>query len=550
MTGTTYGSGSWTPMRSDERALTDEWVEHLEDPGWFVRRLFITTKQGELRQLHPLFDEQVQCVDAFRGHNLILAEKPRQVGSTTVWVALFFWRMLTARSSYDVLAVMHEYASVARFTMQFRQHVHMLPRALRPNVVLDNTKEIRIRVAGAESSFRTTMAGGRGQGRSFSYRGVLFSEAGLYPRGSSARGVGGDVEGLDEAVYAAIAATMPPPHLDPLVRVVVESTVDAAGGLFYKLVHRAVKPDSGWAFLFFPWYKFAQYTMVPPPTFKPTPEEKGLLTIPGMTLGNIMWRRYMLEVKGYGLRRFRKEFPTTWDEPFLLAAGMWFDIAKIRRKLDAQTTPMASEGYRRIIPYDPGRPHFLGVDTSGGTGGDSAVITVVRDDCKVVAVWSSNLTPAREQAEMVSRMSAEHGGAQALIESGNVHGHAVIARAMDLGVPLWLDDQGKDFVATSRANASLMDWMKYLLDGDMLDVADTMTLEECMHVREQRGGKIEADQGYHDDHVDGLALALWCARATIISRWAKKDESGTLTIEPEPIVPQHRRRNNRGPRSM
>jgi hypothetical protein len=121
---------------------------------------------------------------------------------------------------------------------------------------------------------------------------------------------------------------------------------------------------------------------------------------------------------------------------------------------------------------------------------------------------------------------------------------------MDLGVPLWLDDQGKDFVATSRANASLMDWMKYLLDGDMLDVADTMTLEECMHVREQRGGKIEADQGYHDDHVDGLALALWCARATIISRWAKKDESGTLTIEPEPIVPQHRRRNNRGPRSM
>lgn len=545
-------------MRSDERRATDEWVAKLEDPQWFVERLFITTKDGSLRQMRPLFGEQCQCVAQFRVSPLILAEKPRQIGSTTVWVALFFWRMLTARSSYDVLAVMHEYASVARFTMQFRQHVHMLPRALRPAVVLDNTKEIRIRVGPHESSFRTTMAGGRGQGRSYSYRGALLSEAGLYPRGSSARGVGHDVEGLDEAVYAAISATMPPSHSDPLVRLVVESTVDSAGGLFYKLVHRAVKPKSGWSFLFFPWYKFTQYQMDVPEGFMPTPDERVLLAIPGLTLRNVVWRRYMLEVKGYGLRRFRKEFPTTWSEPFLLAAGMWFDVGKVRAKLDAQVTPSAMEGLRRFIPFDYRKTHYMGCDAAGGTGGDYACIYVVREDGKTVAVWSSNLTSARDTGEMLARLSAEHGGAQALVESGNVHGRSVIARAAELGVPLWLDDavgrEGKEFVTDSRTNAKVYDWYKYLLDADLVDCPDTVTLMECEHIREQRNGKIEADQGYHDDHADAHSLALWCARPSLTQRWRGPEPSGTFTVEavdPNDIARQLRQRyNGRGPKGM
>lgn len=518
-------------MRSEERKQHDEFVEKMRDPWWFVPRLTIQTKNGKTRRMDPVYPEQGECIDAFERSNAILVEKPRQVGSTTVWVGLFFWMMMTCGDSYDVLAVMHEYASVGRFTRQIRRHIEALPRFVRPKVLLASDKQVRIKVGRAESSFCTTMAGGRSQGRSMTFRGGLLSEVGRYPRGSSAQG--GNA-GVDEEAYASIDDTMPKPHVDPLVRLVMESTPGPPVGLFYNLCKHMHGDDpevrAAWSFLFFPWFRFPQYAM----KWKGgelTAEERALMdkfAKEGMTLDNIQFRRYQLNVKRRTPRTFRTEYPSSWDEPFMIMASMWFDLERIARMIAEAPKAPAADGLRVYEEFDPRYHHWLGVDASGGTGGDDAVITVVRDDAQVAAVWSMNTVAPNGQADMVAKLSARYGNAQANVEVGNKWGRAVWQRCAELGVPLFVDEEGKEFVTDDRTKNVIMDWMRQLVDANLVRLNDRPTLEQCNHIREQRNGRIEADVGYHDDMVVAAALALWAGRVLITRGWQQKPAPGRM----------------------
>ena len=50
-----------------------------------------------------------------------------------------------------------------------------------------------------------------------------------------------------------------------------------------------------------------------------------------------------------------------------------------------------------------------------------------------------------------------------------------------------------------------------MVNGDALVLHDLTTVQELMHIREVRG-KIEGQDGYHDDHADALMLAVWNLR--------------------------------------
>jgi hypothetical protein len=50
-----------------------------------------------------------------------------------------------------------------------------------------------------------------------------------------------------------------------------------------------------------------------------------------------------------------------------------------------------------------------------------------------------------------------------------------------------------------------------MINGDALTLNDQTTVQELMHIREQNG-KIEGQDGYHDDHADALMLAEWNRR--------------------------------------
>lgn len=488
------------------------------DPAWFVPRLQIVDRQGRVQTLAEagLSEEQGLFIEAWKKHRNILVLKPRQIGQTTITQACSFHLGFTAKDPIGILTTAHEDGAAGRVNEMLRQFYYGLPQALQFGLAKDNARELRFAHNGA--AFRQLMAGGRSQGRSFTYQAAIFTEMGLYPRGSAA------VEGsaVDAALWASVMATL---HHGPYTRVVVESTGNGPSGKFYDLCKVAQRSDD-WKFLFFRWFDMESYRRPAGPEFYPlTPEEEELKGVFGLTDEQLAWRRWKMESENYSLTQFRREYPATWEEPFLLDSSTWFDADRLNRIL-ARLDPGLEQGpgVHVYLPFEPGRRYALGADTSGGTGRDWSVGVVVRDDGAVAAVYRSNTDPPHVQAEQFVRLAAMYGGCVILCEENN-YGRAVINRMEELGGNTWKDERYRNFwTQGGRAGQTKKMVYSYARDavdtgavcshvpGEEVGIRDPVILVELLVVSEDERGNIQAPEGCHDDHADAYVLALWAAR--------------------------------------
>lgn len=485
-------------------------VQRLMDPMWFIPRYMkILDKHGRLRVLDDATMEQMAMLRSMVESPNTLALKSRQLGISTI-VALFFaHRSLFSKDQYNVLTLTHEMEAMSRMNQMLRTALDHIPVGLRPTYATDNAREIGL--AHNSSVLKQNMAGGRSGGRSYTFQGLWATEMGFWPRGSAATASrGADAEGADEVAWASVQATL---HDSPRQRIVIESTANGPMGIFHKQVLVA-RGSPTWAFLFFPWYQFPDYRLAElPGGWERTDEEEDLARLFDIDDHQLAWRRRKLVDGAYSLTRFRKEYPTTWEEPFLLSDGMWFDVENLNRQISAIDKKWLSvkSGARLFRAPEPNRKYYIGVDPSGGVGKDAGTIQVLRDDWHQVASFSTKEMSARQLAEVAAEMSAAYGKARILCEENN-HGRACLDRLKSLGCHLYKTDKGKDVWVDRVGKTVMMTFARECVDKGYVALEDPMTVSELLHVREQRDGNIEADEGYNDDHVSALVLALHNAR--------------------------------------
>ncbi|MCP4307307.1 MAG: hypothetical protein GY788_21045 [bacterium] len=481
-----------------------------------------------------MYPEQQSILDVWDSHNQILLLKPRQMGASTIIQALLFLHLYRCPDPIGALTIGHEQGSCIRMNQMQRQFARGLPEALRPQLDPDNSKVIGIRKPSGVSEMRSLMAGGRGQGRSFTYQVAVFSEMGLYPRGSSAT----EGTAVDEDVVASVQSTM---HDGPYTKLVVESTGNGPTGVFYRFVQKA-RESRDWAFLFFRWFDFAHYVREPHPDLYPlTPEEEELQHLHGLSDAQLQWRRFKLET--YSIQRFKREYPSTWEEPFLHGEGTWFDAEALNKVL-AALGPVEDGGAQVVYEEaEPGCKYFIGMDTAGGTGGDYAVVCVLRHDYEQVCIWRSNTASPRKQAEVAVQLSSKYPGPDGLpaliLCEANNFGATVIMHMGKLGGRLWKDIKGKDWwTQGGRAGESKV--KVYTHARDLVDqgtccssgpderrgLRDPRTLHELTTVREDRKGNICSPEGSNDDHADAYVFALWCARGYYVASQREAEPPG------------------------
>lgn len=507
--------------------------EYFADVEWFVERLTFIDKTGKRRQLgESLYQEQRRFLKVFKESKKdILVLKPRQMGMTTIVIACLFWRIWFCEDPIGALSIMHEDRACKRINKMIREFILGLPAPLRPRLTKDNAHELEFEHNGA--GLMHLMAGSRGEGRSFTYQLLHCSEMGQWPQGSAATKGSGD--GADQDTWASVNATL---HEGPYTRTICEFTGDGIGGIGHKLVLTARESDD-WEFLFFAWFEFSFYEVDPPDDWERNEydfqeeTEAAIIreAIPEIDEAAIdrklAWRRQKLTSKGYTMRRFKREYPSLWDDPFKMAENAWFDqelLNDLHEALAWRFKEDAREDDLRVYhEYDHRYIHFIGMDTSGGTGGDDAVIVVLREDYEVCAVWSSNLKSTDEQADMGAQLSARFGDATVLCEQ-NKYGKAVIERMEDLGVPTWKDERYKNFyMQAGRAGETKLEAYSYARekvrkhhavnpDGENPLINDETILKQLIVIREGDDGKLEAPPGKHDDHADAWVLALFCSR--------------------------------------
>lgn len=504
----------------------------LRDPDWFIPRMVIRDAAGKLCRLKPRA-EQLEVIEALNNYNKVLILKSRQLGITTVVVAWFLHHALVSKNQYSTLQMGHEGDAVTRLNQMTRVYLNGLPPVMRPRREPDSS--VAIGLTHNDSLFKQSMAGGRSQGKSYTFQALHVTEMGSWPTGSSASG--GKGTRVDERAWGSINATL---HETPDTRICIESTAEGPSGVFHRLCGVAQQSDE-WKFLFFPWFDFQTYRRKVPTDWERTDEEEDLAMLFGLDDAQLVFRRS--KVEDTGLREFRKDYPSTPEEPFLLSEGMWFDVEFLNIMLAGLPANRMNEqqGLHIYVRPEFGRQYFIGVDTSGGVGADEAVIQVLRDDGEQVAryasIWTGPADLALEAKNLSGLYTAGRKRARVLCER-NKYGVAFIKRAQELGCRLWKDDKGKDWWTDPSTKAKLYDYGRSVVNNGHTIINDPGTIQQMVRVREQSNGNIMADEGYKDDRSMAYMLALWNARS---ARRHNPDKSRR-----DMIAEQRRRRVERG----
>lgn len=527
--------------------LTEEQIigrirELRDNPMQGILKLYIEDKINALRPLGSYYPEQIDWVEAITTRQKVLAVKPRQLGFTTLTICYLFLKALFATHGRKILSMVHEESALDRLVTMTRVAHDNLPPELQPGYSKNSREVTQFRkldefgqvVPG--SMMVRALAGARGQARSWTYNDYHATEMSKWPSGTSAKR-SQEGRSADEEAFASATATL---H-DPTQSVIVESTGDGPRGLFYELYQQATT-DPQWAFIFQKWTDVASYRE--PLTDRQRRaleqdlddyEKNTLIGKFGLDLEQIQWRRTRMKTYRISALTFRREYPLTDLEPFLLDESGWFNQEALNDLLQLVPKPLgaSAEAFRVFRPYDPRRRYAIGCDTAGGVGADEAVIQVVDDENVHAAIWASNKAAPYETALWLSRISNQFGRAPCIVEANN-HGIDVIERATELGVNLWTDENDQWFWSTGRYNGGSKRKVcvnaREVIDNSWTIINDAMTIRQGQTVVEKSNGKIEASGTGHDDRIYAYGLALWITR-----KFRSAGPSATLQSERDRI---------------
>lgn len=522
--------------QSLNRAELEELRALQHNPRQYMARLFVLNNRKRLQRLDDLlvpadsparqWPEQEKWLLALLSHRFVLGLKPRQVGYTTITNAYFHWKTQTSRYARTLLQMVHEDATQRRCADMLKLFWAKTPRLLRKPIGRHNQDET---LFGTDEeplgAVYRIVAGGRGQGRGATATDIAATEMSKWPQGSSAstRALG---QTADEEVFSSAQSTI---HEGSDGQVVVESTGNGPRGLFYELVQVA-RHDPEWAFVFVPWSAVPRYRRELTPQQARDLEqeldrdEQRLIKDFRLTLEQVAWRRWKIRTQKYTRLSFRLEFPLTEDEPFLHDESGWFNqdavtalqkLAEAGRALNPDW-PDEKETLRIFRRPEKGRTYFMGVDTSGGTGGDEAVIVILRDDGYLVALWATSRASPEEQAVMVSQLGGLYGSPLAVIEA-NKYGESVIKAVQKLGgVTLWTNERGRWFYSTGETSGAhkrlACVHAREVVDAELVVVNDLELCRQLQRMVEKPNGKVEGSGTTHDDRAMALILCLYGMR--------------------------------------
>jgi len=273
----------------------------------------------------------------------------------------------------------------ALFKIYKRFHYN-LPLPVKPDIRRSNSKELEF--ASIDSSIKVTTAGSEQSGRGDTIHYLHCSEIGFWPSAyeiaaSLLRSVA-DVEGTE---------------------IIVESTPNGIGSLFYDMWVDAEAGENGYIPLFFPWTIDSDCSTTPPPNWTPTKDEKEYQDLYKLSDAQIFWRRTTMRLLGED--KFRQEYPISVAEAFRSTSGDTFilpeNVLKARK--------------RELPPESKSMPLILGVD----------VATMGKD--KTCIVWRKGSTV--EKYEFLSQM-----------ENDKVADHLIKIILKDAPTKIFIDGTG------------------------------------------------------------------------------------------------------------
>lgn len=505
---------------------------------YIEKNLSIRTKDSKVIRL-KLNRAQVRLYEALERQRKagkpmrVIILKARQLGFSTLAEALIFQRTAT-RENVNSLVIAHREDSTANLFKMSKFFFEHLPEEERPLHRNSNARELvfesperdpekKAKNPGLMSRIRCNTAGGGGVGRSDTIHNVHASEFAFWSGDKTATWTG-----IMQAVPSA-----------PDTMVIVESTANGYDE-FHRMWEAAVRGESDFEPLFFPWFENPDYRRRPDPDMALTLRERELQALYGLDEEQLAWRRWCIRNNCAGDEAvFRQEYPSCPDEAFLTSGQSVFQNEQVRNRrvlapkprkrgwfeYDMGPDPTVLENIRwRDDPagvvkiYEephPRRPYVIGGDTAG-TGSDYFTGQVLDNTTGVQVAVLRHKYDEDQYARQMYCLGKYYNDALIGVET-NYSTYPVKMLSL-MGYPrLYVRElpdtytggvrEAFGFETTSRTRPVIIAQLVAAFREHPESVLDGDTLGEMLTFQYNGQRRPEAMAGEHDDLVMALAIA-------------------------------------------
>lgn len=464
----------------------------------------------------------------------IIILKARQMGFSTVVVAIVFWMTATARY-VESMIVAHKDEATANLFRMVKRFLDCLPAKLRPMTKASNAKELVFdqpsRYSGDRqglgSRIRCATAGGSGVGRSYTLKCLHLSEYAFWP-GNKAETFTGLVQSVPDK---------------PGTLIVIESTANGFDDFKVKwdaAVQAQKDGTDGYTPIFFAWYEMPDYRRKPRKGFVRTGEEQVLADTYGLDDWQLAWRRWCIaEQCGGDVELFHQEYPCTPEEAFVSTGRCAFDKPSLALRIKQVEAVVWDRGRFQVERDDADRilswkwvsdgngpirirvhpqknvPYVLSGDTAG-TGSDYFAGHVLDNRTGDQVAVLHHQFGERAFAEQMYCLGMYYNRALVGIETNYStypqmcledlnYPNLYVRKRFDNYLGKHVDAYG--FVTSTKTRPMIVDGLKDVAAQALETIWDADTLREMLVFIYDEHWKPQAEQGEHDDLVISLAIA-------------------------------------------
>lgn len=523
------------------------------DRPWFMKNfLKIRDKNANLidfriNKAQQAFEDEIRRCEKEGIPKRFIILKARQMGFSTFTEGLIYHDTSTNPLKTSMIIAHEDSASQNLFNMS-KLFYEEMPDVLKPMKKYANGKVLSFenpttdesekkRNPGLRSKITVSTAGTVEVGRSGTIHNIHASEVAFFPDASTT------MLGLLQCVPDT-----------PNTLVVLESTANGIGGYFYEQWQMAVKGESDFIPLFYPWFFDPAYTkpfitdeqreefiheverlLIDEKGEKVITEEKRLMQEHNLTYEQLHWRKWAIRNKCQGdVELFRQEYPATPEEAFIASGRPVFDIPALRKYLTQVKEP--KRGYLRevgnkveFIPDEkgylhiwkepePNRYYAIGADVAEGRkDGDYSVGMVGSDDFDIHCMWYGHTDPDLFGEELV-KLAKYYNQAYLGVENNN-HGLATLkaiqkkeywnvyfAKTYDKITDKVTQKLGWN--TNSKTKPLMIDKLREFVREMYLGIPSKLLVSEMLSYIICDDGSTNAQQGSHDDTVMATAILL------------------------------------------
>ena len=442
-------------MVSKKEEILEELRKCSEDPAYFIRNY--VNIEHPIKGIVPfdLYRFQEKIISEVEEYRFNIIRKFRQAGITTICAAYSLWAIIF-KNNHNIMVVSIGDRESTAFLRRVVLMYDDLPVWLKPKITEKNKHSLYLSTG---SRVRAQPAGA-GRGESVSH--LIVDEAAF-------------VDKMRE-FWAAVYPTISTGGKATLI-----STVNGMSNLYYELYRDAELKKNSFNVLDLHWREHPEYT-----------DEWAKENRP--IIGERMWAQ-----------EYECEF---------LGTGDTFIDGNTLKRLKGNSCEDYSTRHsgklREFREPDPYHQYVLSVDTSFGRERDYSAFQIINlYSGEQVAEFYSNTTPISNFAKIIKSEGDAYNTAHLVVERNGL-GIALIQELFDVleYENMWMDDKGEFGIQiTTKTREGVLSSLEEALRASKFKINSERTIDELMTFIVNDSGKVQADDGYHDDLVMSLALA-------------------------------------------